>query len=109
MARRHTLSNNGVTIMRLILTIAAFWTIASSSLAGPDSWVIEWPNTDFGNTSVESWVEILSGGPTKDGIPALSDPEFRNFAMSLTGYRGANLLLPLKSKELARALIQFDI
>ena len=66
--------------MRLVPTISAFWTIASSSLAGPDSWVIEWPNTDFGNTSVESWVEILSGGPTKDGIPALSDPEFRNVA-----------------------------
>lgn len=66
--------------MRLIPTIAAFCTIASTSLAGPEFWVHEWPNTDFENTSVESWVEILSGGPSKDGIPALSDPEFRNVA-----------------------------
>ncbi|MCO4848386.1 MAG: DUF3179 domain-containing protein [Yoonia sp.] len=66
--------------MRLIPTIAAFCTVASTALASPEFWVHEWPNTDFENTSVESWVEILSGGPSKDGIPALSDPEFRNVA-----------------------------
>ena len=66
--------------MRLVPTISAFWTIASSSLAGPEPWINVWPDTDFGNTCVESWVEILSGGPTKDGICALSDPEFRNVA-----------------------------
>ena len=66
--------------MRLVPTISAFWTIASSSLAGPEPWINVWPDTDFGNTSVESWVEILSCGPTKDGIRALSDPEFRNIA-----------------------------
>jgi len=64
--------------MRLIPTIAAFCTIANTSLASPEFWVHEWPNTDFENTSVENWVEILSGGPSKDGIPALSDPDFRN-------------------------------
>ena len=64
--------------MRLIPTIAAFCTIANTSLASPKFWVHEWPNTDFENTSVENWVEILSGGPSKDGIPALSDPDFRN-------------------------------
>lgn len=45
--------------------------------ADPDFWKHEWPNTDFSRTSVSSWVEILSGGPPKDGIPALSDPTFR--------------------------------
>jgi hypothetical protein len=64
--------------MRLIPTIAAFCTIANTSLASPKFWVHEWPNTDFENTSVENWVEILSGGPSKNGIPALSDPDFRN-------------------------------
>lgn len=49
---------------------------ASASLASPDFWRHEWPNTDFETTSVENWVEILSGGPPKDGIPALDDPDF---------------------------------
>jgi hypothetical protein len=62
--------------MRLIPTIAAFCTAASMSVASPEFWAFEWPNTDFENTSVENWVEIMSGGPPKDGIPALDNPEF---------------------------------
>lgn len=48
----------------------------SEASASPEFWRNEWPNTDFETTSVESWVEILSGGPPKDGIPALDDPDF---------------------------------
>ncbi|MCZ0812014.1 MAG: DUF3179 domain-containing protein [Pseudomonadota bacterium] len=44
--------------------------------ADPSTWRREWPRTDFTTTSVESWNEIISGGPPKDGIPALSAPEF---------------------------------
>lgn len=49
---------------------------AGMASADPDFWKFEWPNTDFGKTSVSNWVEILSGGPPKDGFPALSDPDF---------------------------------
>jgi len=66
--------------MRLIPTVAAFCTAASMSVAGPEFWSFEWPDTDFEKTSVESWVEILSGGPPKDGIPALDDPSFVSVA-----------------------------
>jgi len=66
--------------MRLIPTIAALCTAASTAVAGPEFWVHEWPNTDFENTTVESWVEVLSGGPPKDGIPALDAPDFRTVA-----------------------------
>ena len=38
--------------------------------------VCVWPNTDFETTTVENWVEIMSGGPPKDGIPAIDDPTF---------------------------------
>ncbi len=62
--------------MRLIPTIAAFCTAASMSAASPEFWTFEWPNTDFENTSVDNWVQIMSGGPPKDGIPALDDPTF---------------------------------
>lgn len=33
--------------------------------------------TDFSTRSVE-WTEILSGGPPKDGIPAIDDPQFES-------------------------------
>lgn len=47
-----------------------------AALADPSFWKHEWPETDFGKTSVSNWVEILSGGPGKDGIPALDDPQW---------------------------------
>lgn len=49
---------------------------AMSASADPSFWQHEWPKTNFDKTSVKNWVEILSGGPPKDGIPALSDPTF---------------------------------
>ena len=36
---------------------------------------IEWPKTDFSKRNI-SFEEILSGGPPKDGIPAIDDPVF---------------------------------
>ncbi len=66
--------------MRLIPTIAAFCTAASMSTASPEFWSSEWPNTNFENNSVENWVEILSGGPPKDGIPAIDNPTFISVA-----------------------------
>lgn len=53
--------------------------VASGTLAGaePKVWSQEWPKTDFAQTSLQDWSEIRSGGPPKDGIPALDDPTFR--------------------------------
>lgn len=51
-----------------------------SASANPDVWRHEWPDTDFTQTTVENWSEILSGGPPKDGIPALNDPVFISVA-----------------------------
>lgn len=50
--------------------------LSSAAQADPSFWRHEWPKTNFNKTTVPSWVEILSGGPPKDGIPALSDPKF---------------------------------
>ncbi len=38
-------------------------------------WHYEWPDTDFSNSAIE-FSEILSGGPPKDGIPAIDNPKF---------------------------------
>lgn len=55
---------------------AAFVVCAGVANASPDIWQAEWPNTNFDLTTITNWAEILSGGPPKDGIPALSDPSF---------------------------------
>ena len=62
--------------MRFMTLIAAFVLSATLATASPEFWRNEWPDTNFEKTSVPNWVEILSGGPPKDGIPALSDPSF---------------------------------
>lgn len=66
--------------MRLIRNIAAIVVLTAGAVAqaDPSFWKYEWPETDFGQTSIQNWGEILSGGPPKDGIPALDDPEFIN-------------------------------
>ncbi|MCY4242251.1 MAG: DUF3179 domain-containing protein [Rhodobacter sp.] len=56
--------------------VTGLLSIAASAAASPEFWRGEWPNTDFANTTVGNWSEIMSGGPPKDGIPALSDPRF---------------------------------
>jgi len=50
--------------------------IAESAQANPAQWRSEWPETNFGKTSLDDWSEVMSGGPPKDGIPAIDDPEF---------------------------------
>jgi hypothetical protein len=46
-----------------------------SGVAAPPDWSREWPRTDFSKASVPL-EEIVSGGPPKDGIPAIDDPQF---------------------------------
>ncbi len=41
----------------------------------PANWLREWPKTDFAASNV-SFGEIISGGPPKDGIPAIDVPRF---------------------------------
>ncbi len=62
--------------MRLFHLLAPAVFAASQAVASPEFWQYEWPNTDFETTNVESWTEILSGGPPKDGIPAIMQASF---------------------------------
>lgn len=59
--------------MRIITIIAAL-AIAGAAQAQPARWQGQWPNTDFATTDITDWSEIMSGGPPKDGIPAIDDP-----------------------------------
>ncbi|TBX28056.1 DUF3179 domain-containing protein [Nioella sediminis] len=60
--------------MRLITIVLALCA-AIPAAANPDRWRGEWPNTDFTRTAV-AFDEIMSGGPPRDGIPAIDDPVF---------------------------------
>ncbi|WGH78289.1 DUF3179 domain-containing protein [Jannaschia ovalis] len=57
------------------LLLAALLLIAPPVAADPAFWRHEFPLTDFTTSSVP-FIEIISGGPGRDGIPALDAPEF---------------------------------
>ena len=61
--------------MRLIFYVFGIILSATISFADPRFWQYEFPETDFQKTSLESWLEIRSGGVGKDGIPALDHVE----------------------------------
>lgn len=63
---------------RIFAMIAIGWLVVSgvSAQEAPPFWEAEWPNTDFSTTSLGGYGGIMSGGPPKDGIPAIDAPEF---------------------------------
>ena len=58
------------TILGLVLAMSALQVAAQDA-----GFARDWPQTDFGRVTVDL-AEVISGGPPKDGIPALSDPTF---------------------------------
>lgn len=56
-----------------LIGIPAFNPLAQ---ARPEIWKLQgWANTDFSKKSIE-FSEIISGGPPKDGIPSIDNPQF---------------------------------
>lgn len=75
---------------------------ASAALASPELWRNEWPDTNFRDSNVQDWSEIRSGGPPKDGIPALSDPDFVR-ASGKTGLAASEPVITLEMGGTPRA------
>ena len=48
---------------------------ATAVAANPDRWAHAWPQTDFSRTTID-FAEVFSGGPPRDGIPAIWEPAF---------------------------------
>lgn len=64
----------------LIVLLLAVSLAPIMAAAQPANWKQEgWGKTDFDKTSIK-WEEILSGGPPKDGIPAIDTPVFKPLA-----------------------------
>lgn len=56
--------------------------VETSSAASVDTWKRLWPRTDFSNSTVPL-KDIQSGGPGKDGIPAIDSPAFASASSPL--------------------------
>ena len=59
-----------------IFIAAAIALAPVAAAANPEFWKYEWPRTDFEKRNITSWLEVLSGGPPKNGIPALDAVSF---------------------------------
>lgn len=66
----------GAIMIRILASALLVSALSATALgADPNDWASEWPRTDFSKSRV-SFDEIMSGGPPKDGIPAIDSPEF---------------------------------
>jgi len=83
-------------VRQFIAAAAALGLAATAALADPARWRGEWPDTDFSQSSVD-FAEIVSGGPPRDGIPALHADEVRFIAAGAeTRLDGAEPVLTLE-------------
>jgi hypothetical protein len=57
------------------LALALLLALTSAAVSAQTAWRGEWPRTDFAKHTVP-FEEIESGGPPKDGIPAIDRPRF---------------------------------
>ncbi len=72
-------SENSIALRVAGLALALCMT-AGFADAQPKRWSREWPNTDFSRSAID-FKDIKSGGPGKDGIPAIDDPRFVSAAL----------------------------
>ena len=70
--------------------LAASLASAVPTAANPALWAAEWPHTDFSRAAVDL-AEIRSGGPPKDGIPAIDSPKFEQLSGGKAGGWAAQL------------------
>ena len=66
----------GRRLLALAVLFALSLGMAGTAAANPGFWRFEWPDTDFEKHSVDLG-SIMSGGPPKDGIPSIDDPNFK--------------------------------
>jgi hypothetical protein len=66
--------------MRAIAAFLIAIVTATTAAANPSIWERQgWADTDFSKRSIK-WNEIMSGGPPKDGIPSIDEPQFQPVA-----------------------------
>jgi hypothetical protein len=91
-------------VLMLLMVPTALLSLSLSTVAADSrQWAHEWPHTDFSRHSVVL-DEIRSGGPPKDGIPAIDDPKFEQLSNGQAqGWAGT-----LTDKEPVISLVRGD-
>ncbi|MBF0380760.1 MAG: DUF3179 domain-containing protein [Magnetococcales bacterium] len=80
--------NYSILIILTVFVVALIFSQQKTIAYGEDQrFSRSWPTTDFNKRTI-SLDEIISGGPPKDGIPAIEDPQF------ITNNKAANWLDP---------------
>ena len=70
--------------LQLTIAVLTITFYAPAGAAEVQTWHTEWPATDFSKHTVE-FSEIRSGGPPKDGIPAIDAPRFEQLDAGRAG------------------------
>jgi hypothetical protein len=84
------------------LVAVLLWLLAGASFAQTANDRAEWPKTDFTKHTVEL-SEIESGGPPKDGIPAIDRPHFAAIPMARAWLKPKEPVIVLRQGAKARA------
>ena len=87
--------------MRLVLVLAILVvSLSGTASANPKHWQSEGWKTDFSKTEI-NLAAIMSGGPPRDGIPPIDDPQF--VAVSASPLHGREPVIALKVGDDVRA------
>ncbi len=89
-----------VTFFAALITVSFIW-LSAVHAQNVTNWQQEWPRTDFSKSAIE-FSEIISGGPPKDGIPAIDRPQFRPVG-SVTDLGDQEPVITLKVGDEAKA------
>jgi hypothetical protein len=84
------------------LSAFALWLALGTALAQSAADLREWPRTDFSRRAVDL-AEIESGGPPKDGIPAIERPRFVGARAARAWLRPEEPVIVLRIAREARA------
>jgi Protein of unknown function (DUF3179) len=98
-----TQGHRAMSLSRCVHAVAAvaFLAGAPEALATSADWRSEWPRTDFAKHTIDL-SEIRSGGPSKDGIPAIDNPQFR-LVDEVTDLAATEPVITLRIQDDARA------
>jgi len=85
-----------------LVLFTLFFVLPVSQVFAGDIFERQWPKTDFSKTTINV-EEIISGGPPKDGIPAIDDPEFVSVNTAGRWLHPQEPVIVLEYKDRARA------
>ena len=88
--------------MKIILVAVLLLSAMAAEKSFSSNWTSAWPNTDFSKTIIEL-SSLVSGGPPRDGIPAIDHPRFISVEESSEWIADREPVIVLVVNEEARA------